>query len=113
MLSHGMPLESDTTPNSLHFKAYVYRHHPHVIYIHEAFLGGVLQREAAPSLSGYTTYVHHARNGLIAYIHSSMSHRLLRCSANFVCHLCDTNWSGEMSTRSGDHKLKYLHFYVR
>ncbi len=63
-------------------KTYVYRHHPQVIFIQEAFAGGARPGEAAPSLSGYVSYVHHARNGLIAYIHSSMPHRLLRCSAH-------------------------------
>ena len=63
-------------------RAYVYRHHPQVIFIQEAFVGGALPGEAAPSLSDYTSYIHHARNGLVAYIHSSIPHRLLRCSTD-------------------------------
>ena len=61
-------------------KTYVHRHHPHVIFIQEAFPGGAQQGEEVPALSGYTSYAHHARNGLVAYVHSSMPHKLLRCS---------------------------------
>jgi len=61
-------------------KAYVYCHHPNVIFIQEAFVGHAV-RTAAPTLSGYVSYVHH-RNGLITYIHSSVQHRLLRTSDN-------------------------------
>lgn len=63
-------------------RAYVYRHHPQVVFIQEAFPGGAQPGNEAPSLSGYVPYLHHVRNGLITYIHSSVPHRLLRCSTN-------------------------------
>ena len=61
-------------------KTYVYRHHPQIIFIQEAFIGGGAPGEEAPPLSGYTSYVHYTRNSLITYIHSSLPHKLLRCS---------------------------------
>lgn len=64
-------------------KGYVYQHHPDLIFIQEAFVGHpVAQWGPAPPLSGYTPYVHHARNGLITYVHSAIPHRLLRCSTH-------------------------------
>ena len=104
MLSHGMPSESDYSKLTAR-KAYVHRHHPHAIFIQEASLGDVMQREAAPSLSGYTTYVHHVRNGLIVYIHFSMPHRLLRCFA----HADMTFQLFEVTV--GDGKLKLCNVY--
>ena len=62
-------------------KTYVSRHRPQVIFIQEAFPGGVVPGEAVPALSGYSSYAHYVRNGLVAYLHSSLPHKLLRCSA--------------------------------
>ena len=58
-------------------KAYVRSHQPDVIFIQEAFVGNALPQGEAPSLSGYISYVHRVRHGLITYIHSSIQHRLL------------------------------------
>ena len=62
-------------------QAFVYRHHPQVIFIQEAFVGQGENRQA-PSLTGYVSYSHHVRNGLVTYIHSSLQHRLLRTSTD-------------------------------
>ncbi|KAK3893344.1 hypothetical protein Pcinc_002898 [Petrolisthes cinctipes] len=63
-------------------KAYVFRHHPSVIFLQEAFPGWPLATGQAPPLSGYVPYVHLVRNGLLIYIHSSLPHRLLRTSTD-------------------------------
>ncbi|KAG0721090.1 hypothetical protein GWK47_006535 [Chionoecetes opilio] len=39
-------------------------------------------RREAPALAGYVSYVHIVRNGLIAYVHSTVQHQLLRCSGD-------------------------------
>ncbi len=69
-----------TPPKLASLKTYVGRHHPHVIFIQEAFVGCRVPGAEAPSLSGYVPYVHHVRNGLITYIHTSIPHQLVRCS---------------------------------
>ncbi|ROT83564.1 hypothetical protein C7M84_023256 [Penaeus vannamei] len=61
-------------------RACTYCSHPQVIFIQEAFAGGAHVGDLAPSLTGYVSYVQHARKGLITYIHSSMPHQLLQCS---------------------------------
>ena len=58
-------------------KRYAHSQRPDVIFIQEAFVGNALPRGEAPSLSGYISYVHRVRHGLVAYIHSSLQHRLL------------------------------------
>ena len=63
-------------------KGYVHSYHPDVIFIQEAFVGNALPREEAPSLSGYVSYVHRVRHGLITYIHSSVQHRFLQNSTD-------------------------------
>lgn len=63
-------------------KAYVYKHNPTVIFIQEAFVGPLLGERQAPPLSGYVSYVHPVRNGLITYVHSSVPHQLLRTSVD-------------------------------
>jgi len=68
-------------PKLTSLKNYAGRHRPHVIFIQEAFVGVPVPGEA-PSLPGYVSYVHHVRNGLVSYIHSSIPHQLLRCSAD-------------------------------
>ena len=62
-------------------QAYVLRHHPQVVFIQEAFIGH-RDRPDAPSLPGYVSYVHRVRNSLISYLHSSLPHKLLRCSTD-------------------------------
>ncbi|KAK7012737.1 hypothetical protein SK128_009505 [Halocaridina rubra] len=52
-----------------------------VIFIQEAFPGGAPPGEEAPMLTGYVSYVHYTRRGLITYIHSSIPHTLLGSSA--------------------------------
>ncbi len=64
----------------LQLKAFVYSHHPHVIFLQEAFPGRPLAGKA-PSFSGYIPYVHMVRNGLLL-IHNSLTHRLLRTSTD-------------------------------
>ena len=61
-------------------KSYVYQHHPTVIFIREVYVGHRLGVQEAPPLTGYISYVHLVRNGLISYIHSSVPHRLVRNS---------------------------------
>ncbi|KAG0728250.1 hypothetical protein GWK47_032886 [Chionoecetes opilio] len=73
---------SSSVTRNTNVRAYVFRHHPQVIFIQEAFPGGALPEDTSPSLSGYISYVHQARNGLIANINSSMPHRVLRCSTH-------------------------------
>lgn len=63
-------------------KIYVGRHHPHVIFIQEAFVGCHVPGEDAPPLPGFVSYVHHVRNGLVSYIHFSTPQKLLRCSTD-------------------------------
>ena len=63
-------------------RGYVYRHNPTVIFIQEAFVGPLLGERQAPPLSGYISYVHPVRNGLITYVHSSVQHQLLRTSVD-------------------------------
>lgn len=63
-------------------KGYLQSHHPDLIFIQEAFVGNALPMEAAPSLSGYVSYIHRVRHGLVTYIHSSVQHRLLRNSVD-------------------------------
>jgi len=71
-----------TYPKLASLKTYVGRHHPHVIFIQEAFVGCHVPGEDAPPLPGFVSYVHHVRNGLVSYIHSSIPHQLLRCSTD-------------------------------
>lgn len=59
-------------------KGYVHHHHPDVIFIQEAFVGHALPVGEAPSLSGYVSYVHRVRHGLVAYFDSSVQHRFLQ-----------------------------------
>ncbi|XP_076044779.1 uncharacterized protein LOC143027381 [Oratosquilla oratoria] len=61
-------------------KGYIYKNNPTVIFIQEAFVGPLLGERQAPTLSGYVSYVHPVRNGLITYVHSSIPHQLLRTS---------------------------------
>lgn len=63
-------------------KGYVNGHCPDIIFIQEAFVGRPLPAGEAPSLSGYVSYVHLPRNGLVTYVHSSIQHKLLRCSTD-------------------------------
>ena len=70
-----------TFPKLTSLKTYISHHHPDVIFIQEAFVGGRVP-EDAPPLPGFVSYVHHVRNGLVSYIHSSIPHRLLRCSTD-------------------------------
>lgn len=63
-------------------KGYIHNHRPDVIFIQEAFVGNALPREEAPSLSGYVSYVHRVRHGLVTYIHSSVQHRFLQNSVD-------------------------------
>ncbi|MPC35436.1 hypothetical protein E2C01_028858 [Portunus trituberculatus] len=56
-------------------EAYELRHHPQI----EAFVVH-LHHAVAPALSGYVSYIHHVRNGLLTYAHSSVPYKLLRCS---------------------------------
>ena len=63
-------------------KGYVCKHNPTVIFIQEAFVGPLLGERQAPPLSGYVSYVHPVRNGLITYVHSSVPHQLLRVSVD-------------------------------
>ncbi|XP_064110238.1 uncharacterized protein LOC135218023 [Macrobrachium nipponense] len=58
-------------------KGIVHSHHPDVILIQETFVGNAQPREEAPSLTGYVSYVHLVRHGLITYICTSIQHRLL------------------------------------
>lgn len=51
-------------------------------YIYKAFVGNALPRKEAPSLSGYVSYVHRVRHGLVTYIHSSVQHRFLQNSVD-------------------------------
>lgn len=81
MSSHGMPAGSHSLKLSA-FKEYVYRYHPNVIFIQEAFAGCPIVRGEAPSLSGYIPFVHLARKGLISYVYSSVPHQFLRCSTH-------------------------------
>lgn len=61
-------------------KGYVYHHHPDLIFIQEAYVArSIAMGGEAPSLSGYISYVHLARNGIITYVHCSIQHRFLRC----------------------------------
>ena len=70
-----------TTPAKVAaLRAYVGRHHPDVVFIQEAFVGHPPGGGAAPSLSSYIPYVHRVRNGLLAYVHSTVQHRLLGTS---------------------------------
>lgn len=86
-------------------KTYVGRHQPHVIIIREAFVGCQLVGENAPCLSGFVGYVHHVRNGLFSYIHSSIPHKLLRCST-------DENMNYQLFEISmGDSKLRLCTVY--
>ena len=64
----------------LQLKAFVFSRHPSVIFLQEAFPGRPDPAPQAPSLPGYIPYVHLVRNGLLAYFHSSLTHRLLRTS---------------------------------
>ncbi|MPC16293.1 hypothetical protein E2C01_009115 [Portunus trituberculatus] len=48
----------------------------------EAFPGQPDPPPQAPSLPGYVSYAHMVRNGLLSYIHSSLTHRLLRSSTD-------------------------------
>ena len=61
-------------------KSCVYQHRPTVLFIQEAFVGHRLGVQEAPPLTGYISYVHLVRNGLISYIHSSVPHKLVRNS---------------------------------
>lgn len=63
-------------------KGYVYKQKPSVIFIQEAFVGPLHGERLAPPLTGYISYVHPVRNGLITYVHSSITHRLLRTSVD-------------------------------
>ncbi|KAK3893651.1 hypothetical protein Pcinc_002564 [Petrolisthes cinctipes] len=63
-------------------KAYIFRHHPSVIFLQKAFPGRPLTAGQAPPLSGYVPYVHLVRNDLLTYINSSLPHRLLRISTD-------------------------------
>ncbi|MPC19375.1 hypothetical protein E2C01_012288 [Portunus trituberculatus] len=62
-------------------QAYVLHYHPQVFFIQEAFIGD-RDHPDAPSLPGYVSYVHKVRNGLLIYMHSSLPHKLLRCSTD-------------------------------
>lgn len=86
-------------------KTYIGRHQPHVIFIQEAFVGRHMAGENAPSLSGFVDYVHHVRNGLISYIHSSIPHKLLLCST-------DENMNYQLfEIAMGDGKLRLCNVY--
>ena len=61
-------------------KGYVVVHTPDVILIQEAFVGRPAPVGEAPSLSGYVSYVHMVRNGLVTYVHSTVQHQLIRNS---------------------------------
>lgn len=61
-------------------KGYVAVHTPDVILIQEAFVGRPAPVGEAPSLSGYVSYVHMVRNGLVTYVHSTVQHQLIRNS---------------------------------
>ena len=63
-------------------KSYVRSHHPDIVFVQEAFIGLALHQQEAPALSGYVSYVHHVRHGLITYVHSSLPHRLLPASTD-------------------------------
>ena len=60
-----------------HLKAYVFHHHPDIIFLQEAFPGRSLHAGQAPPLADYVPYVHRVINGLLTYIHSSVTHCLL------------------------------------
>ena len=66
----------------MQLKAYVFSHHPDVIFLQEAFPGRPDPVPQAPPLPGYVSYIHLVRNGLLSYIHSSLTHRLLRTSTD-------------------------------
>lgn len=52
-------------------KDYVYQHKPTIVFIQEAFVGPLqLGERQAPSLTGYVSYAHLVRNGLLTYVHS-------------------------------------------
>ena len=63
-------------------KSYISSHHPNIIFLQEAFPGRPLNPGQAPPLSGYMSYAHFVRNGLLTYIHCSLPHRLLRTSTD-------------------------------
>ena len=63
-------------------KGYIYQHNPIVIFIQEAFVGPLLGDRQAATLTGYVSYVHPVRNGLMTYVHSSVPHQLLRTSVD-------------------------------
>lgn len=63
-------------------RCFVYQHHPCVIFIQEAFVGPLHGNREAPTLTGYVSYVHLVRNGLITYVHSSIPHHLVRNSVD-------------------------------
>ena len=58
-------------------REHAYQHNPTVIFIQKAFVGPLLGDRQSPTLSSYVSYVHPIRNGLITYVHSSVSHQLL------------------------------------
>ena len=61
--------------------------------------------EDAPPLPGYISYVHYVRNGLVSYIHSSITHKLLRCST-------DNNVTSQLfEVPVGDGKLRLCIVY--
>ncbi len=58
-------------------KAYAYQHHLCIVFIQEAFVGPLLGDREAPPLTGYVSYVHPIRNGLISYVHASVTHKII------------------------------------
>lgn len=60
----------------------MFSHSPRVIFLQEAFPGRPNPVPQPPSLPGYVPYLHMVRDGLLSYIHSSVTHRLLRCSTD-------------------------------
>ncbi|MPC65203.1 hypothetical protein E2C01_059334 [Portunus trituberculatus] len=84
--------------------AYVYRHHPQVVFIQEAFVGPHEFRRP-PTLSGYNSYLHLVRNGLVAYIHSSLQHKFQRNSTD-----AETTFQ-LFEVAAGNGKLRICHVY--